>query len=142
MARKESIKKFLSAIALIKKSNDAFFFENLGVRANITQSQFFVLDEIGGARVVMIKDLAEIMAITPSATTQLVDVLVSRGYVSRKSDINDRRAVAIVVTQKGKKKIKEINELRIKYFSKILKKINDRDLERLIESFTKMYNSL
>lgn len=48
-----------------------------------------------------ISELAELIGVTKSAMTQLIDVLVSRGYVERVNDPHDGRATLIRRTERG-----------------------------------------
>jgi DNA-binding MarR family transcriptional regulator len=48
-----------------------------------------------------LSELAETSGVTKSAMTQLVDVLVSLGYVERTPDPHDRRATLIRRTERG-----------------------------------------
>jgi len=48
-------------------------------------------------------ELSKKMLTTGSATTQTIDKLFKKGYVSRNSDKNDRRTVFIKLKAKGKK---------------------------------------
>ncbi len=48
-----------------------------------------------------LSELAEIIGVTKSAMTQLIDVLVQHDYVERVSDPRDRRAVLIRRTERG-----------------------------------------
>ena len=44
-----------------------------------------------------LKELAESLAITPAAASEMVDTLVRKGAIIRKNDPNDRRAVRLYV---------------------------------------------
>ena len=48
-----------------------------------------------------LSELADVIGVTKSAMTQLIDVLVQRGYVERVADPRDRRAVLIQRTERG-----------------------------------------
>ena len=50
---------------------------------------------------ISLKKLAQHMQMTVPATSLLVDSLVTKGYVRRDPNPNDRRAVCISLTEKG-----------------------------------------
>lgn len=61
----------------------------------------FVLGGIanhGGA----LSDLVRQLGVSKQATSQLVDTLVLRGYLSREPDPEDRRRIAVTVTERGR----------------------------------------
>ncbi|MBO7298507.1 MAG: MarR family transcriptional regulator [Kiritimatiellae bacterium] len=51
---------------------------------------------------IMLKDIAKSVKVTPGAASQMVDFLVKKGYVDRKQNEHDRRAVIITLSEKGK----------------------------------------
>lgn len=65
------------------------------------------------------KEISEGINRTKSTVTQLVDRLLIAGYVTKESNLEDRRSSYIVLTEKGlsiKKDFKEISENVIKVF--------------------------
>ena len=52
---------------------------------------------------IMLKDIAKSVKVTPGAASQMVDFLVKKGYVDRKQNEHDRRAVIITLSEKVKK---------------------------------------
>ena len=47
------------------------------------------------------QDMTAELGITKQAVSQLIDTLVSRGYVSREADPDDRRRIALTLTERG-----------------------------------------
>ncbi len=68
-----------------------------------------LLDEEGE---LTIKQVAEILGRSVSATSRLLDQLVERGMVSRREDEHDRRAKRIAITEKGRKLIATLEQRR------------------------------
>lgn len=90
------------------------------------------------------KEISEGINRTKSTVTQLVDKLLICGYVTKESNLEDRRSSYIVLTEKGlsiKKDFKEISENVINEFfydfteeeAEILLKL----LDRVINNFTR-----
>jgi DNA-binding MarR family transcriptional regulator len=76
-----------------------------GQNSLVTYSQWFILAIIEQNRDIGITEIAKLIGISPSATTQLVDGLVDNKYVERKADLKDRRALCLKLSDKGKKYI-------------------------------------
>jgi len=83
-------------------------------------------------------ELAEILNLSPSATTTHIDKLIERNIVLRENDKIDRRKINITLSKKGKLVrnsimlkhleiseilLKKLDEKEIKVFSKLFKKI-------------------
>jgi DNA-binding MarR family transcriptional regulator len=68
-----------------------------------------LLDEEGELTV---KQVAEIIGRSGSATSRLLDQLVERGMVSRREDEHDRRVKRIAITEKGRMLIETLEQRR------------------------------
>src|SRR5215831_4788997 len=68
-----------------------------------------LLDEEGE---LTIKQVAEILGRSISATSRLLDQLVERGMVSRREDEHDRRLKRIAITEKGRMLIATLEQRR------------------------------
>ena len=66
----------------------------------LTYSQWQVLNHVAKNKSINIKDLAGLLDITSSASTQIVDGLVNKGLLSRKRSIKDRRVLEITLSKK------------------------------------------
>jgi len=78
-----------------------------------------------------VKKISEHLGVTKSAITQLLDPLVSNGFILRQTDTSDRRIVRFSLTDKGKKALKEINKLKFSGLRAALDNLSDSDLEKL-----------
>ena len=75
-----------------------------------------------------IKEIAEKLEMTSSAATQLVDGLVENGYLIRKNNTIDRRAILLEISPKHRKKMNNIKEKAIERFTVLFKTLNDKEL--------------
>jgi DNA-binding MarR family transcriptional regulator len=78
-----------------------------------------------------VKQIAENLGVTKSAITQLLDPLVTNGFLLRQNDSSDRRIVRFSLTDKGKKALKEINKLKFSGLRAALENLSDEDLQQL-----------
>ncbi len=70
--------------------------------AVLTLSQYALLQGMADRDVARVSDLADGAGVTPSTATRILDALERRGVVSRTRAPEDRRAVAIRLTESGR----------------------------------------
>lgn len=87
---------------------------------------------------VSIGNLAKELHISPPAVSKAVSSLEKRGYVKRMIDINNRRSVTVIPTEKG---IAAMNEDR-KFFEKITKRISEEIDSKKLEELEALFNQL
>jgi DNA-binding MarR family transcriptional regulator len=68
----------------------------------LTLSQYSLLQGLADRDVARVSDLAAGAGVTPSTATRILDALERRGIVSRTRPPEDRRAVAITLTDTGR----------------------------------------
>ncbi len=78
-------------------------YERLG-----TNIQEFDLMRYAEGTEIRMSDLAELMSVTPSAVTKIVDGLVSKRFVDRFQDPQDRRVNRLRLTKIGRSKLAEV----------------------------------
>jgi DNA-binding MarR family transcriptional regulator len=79
-----------------------------GVGEEVTLPQYralVVLDSRGGQRAA---DLAVALDVTPSTATRMCDRLVRKGLIDRNRPEGDRRALDIVITDKGRALVRQV----------------------------------
>jgi DNA-binding MarR family transcriptional regulator len=75
--------------------------------ADLTPPQFWALHSIAEGQRIKMSPLAECLALSMGAASTLVDRLVGRGLVQREADPDDRRAVFVSLTDKGRAVLEE-----------------------------------
>ncbi|GAA0133348.1 MarR family transcriptional regulator [Paenibacillus sp. YSY-4.3] len=104
----------------------------------LTGPQFHMLSLIAKEQSCNVTYLAEALVVKPSAITVMLDRLVQNGYVERKHDEQDRRAVLLSITEQGKevyqKARKKSREVLTRYFA-CLDENEKEVLERVINKF-------
>ena len=71
--------------------------------------------------------LAKETGLSSGAMTNRIDKLESRGFVTRKADKSDRRAVIVSLTSQGKKEIDTAIQVRIDTADESLEGLSDRE---------------
>lgn len=67
----------------------------------LTLSQYGLLEGLVGRRAARVQELASDAGISPSTATRILDALERRGIVRRTRSAEDRRAVAVSLTELG-----------------------------------------
>ncbi len=109
----------------------------------VTVDQWIILKKLGENQGLNQKELAELVFKDNPTLTRIIDLLVEKGFVQRRTDLADRRKFKLELTQKGEEILNlyesQIKEIRLKaweglseddflYFSKIINTIY-RNLE-------------
>ncbi len=97
---------------------------------DITPSQGFVLRFVAKNDGTNIKVLSQTLHITSSAATQLVDSLVEKGYILRKENPADRRAITLTLSEKAQKLFKEFKEQCFDQMTDLFGALSDEELNQ------------
>jgi DNA-binding MarR family transcriptional regulator len=77
--------------------------EQIREELGLSQAEFHGLLVLASAREMTGCEFARRMGLSPSRASRVVDRLVIGGYVARRSDAEDRRAIQICLTVRGKR---------------------------------------
>lgn len=105
----------------------------------ISDTQCFVLVEIGRKANISVKELAEILRLDKSGISRTVEELVQKGYAKREPSKEDRRYVVINLTDKGVERFNKIENDMDRRFKSILDKIPEDKRSQVVESI-RLYN--
>jgi DNA-binding MarR family transcriptional regulator len=114
-----------------------YFFDNY----NITSQQFNILRILRGAgEPLSTLQIRQRMLDKMSDTSRIVDRLVKKGMVKKNICKTDRRLVDVVITEKGKKLLAELDS-KDNDMDAILKNINETDAIQINQLLDKLRNS-
>lgn len=88
---------------------------------------------------IMLKDIAKSVKVTPGAASQMVDFLVKKGLVIRKTNEHDRRAVIISLSDKGKGIIENARKSFETITDEIFDNISQEDEETFVRVLKHAY---
>jgi len=74
------------------------------LKINFTQHHFMILKLVGENKRLFVTEIVDILSITKSQMTALVDKLIRLGYISRTNDIDDRRKIYLSLSDEGGEK--------------------------------------
>jgi DNA-binding MarR family transcriptional regulator len=89
------------------------------------------IDIAGGPR----PDLPGELGVTKQAVSQLIDVLVSRGYLERGSDPGDRRRIALELTGKGREVVEAMRRGIAEIDRQLAKRLSAEHVEAMHAAF-------
>ena len=105
----------------------------------ISDTQCFILVEIGRKPDISVKELAGILRLDKSGISRMVEELVQKEFVERKPSKEDRRYVVLNLTVTGSERFNQIeNNMNIK-FKSILDRIPEEKRNQVIEAL-ELYN--
>jgi DNA-binding MarR family transcriptional regulator len=139
--RKKQIEKLLANIQSLKRK--IFFGADCNLKNDhITTSQWFVLQHLNKSEGTTLKEVACSLNMTSSAATQLVEALVQKGYIIRKTSTDDRRELKLMISDKSKKHIKEIGSKWIQELEHIFDVLTDDEFGSYCSLCDKVAKSL
>lgn len=100
----------------------------------ITFAQCHVMVELGRAEKMSINDLAETLRLDKSTVSRSVDNLVSTGLVLRETDPEDRRYVALGLSEDGSRVFVDLEQRMESYFAEIVDLLPENKREQVLES--------
>lgn len=105
----------------------------------VSQTQCFLIVEIGRKPGISVKELAEILRTDKSSISRSVEELVQKGFVERKPSKEDRRYVELTLLQKGQERFEKIEHDMYLKFKKVWDKIPTEKQDQVLDAL-KLYN--
>ncbi len=84
------------------------------------------------------KTLAALVGLDASSLVRLIDILVARGLVERRTDVADRRARLIHLTDAGRAAVAEILRLLVGREAEMLADVSDAELVQVMDVFDRI----
>lgn len=109
-------------------------YNNIASKYDLSQTIGYVLINIEKEGTPATK-IAPLMGMEPTSLSRLLKSMETRGLIYRKGDEEDKRVVRIFLTDEGIEKRKLAKETVLNFNEKLLKRIGQDDLKRLIEVF-------
>jgi len=98
------------------------------IQSGISPARLSALSVLVFAGPRSLSDLAKAEQVTPPTMSKIVQALEADGFVARKTDRHDLRAIQLRATSKGKSTLQRARKLRIKTLAELLKSTSKSDL--------------
>jgi DNA-binding MarR family transcriptional regulator len=89
------------------------------------ETMVYIRDNAGAP----MKDIAAYLSITAPSATSLVNALVKGGFVERRTDPRDKRALRVYLTKKGQKKLQEAMKHGMQVLGELFAPLSAKDLK-------------
>jgi DNA-binding MarR family transcriptional regulator len=106
-----------------------------------TVSQCHAIVEIGRANEISLNELAELLTLDKSTMSRTINNIVESGLAIRELHPEDRRYVAIKLTDEGIKVFKNIENSMEQYYTNIFSMIPEEKREQVLESLQLIIDS-
>ncbi len=131
------IADFRAAITMLKCASS----ERL-LRAGISTAQLHILYTLQRNGGMTMSQLAELLDVSLSSATGLIDRIEERGFVERTRVPEDRRVVVIHVTPTGHRMLDEVDALSDDLLRTVLERLDGRQLRGVSEAAAALRSSL
>ncbi|WP_295709586.1 MarR family transcriptional regulator [uncultured Brevundimonas sp.] len=87
-------------------------------------------------------ELSELLNISPATLTRLLDGMESRGMISRRALIGDRRAKLVFIEDQGRKDLTELDQVAGELRDHLLDEVEEQDLRTTLAVLRKIESRL
>ena len=110
--------------------------------ADIPQAQLFVVMRLFHQGSCRLLDICHEMKVSAPTATGIVTRLEKSGYVQRRADKNDRRAVIVELTPEGRRMALKLRGVVVERWTRILSSISRDDAEKYLEILKKISEAI
>lgn len=116
--------------------------ERLARQYRLTQAEFRCLRHLHADENINNKEIAERMNLSASRLTRIIDGLVTKGYVMREIEPNDRRNMRVSLSDKGREFVNMLDEAYMNIHAEILQDIESVQHRPLINAMSHLLVAL
>jgi DNA-binding MarR family transcriptional regulator len=99
--------------------------------ADLTFTQLRGLSVLARKQPQRMSDLAEALDMTPASASALIDRMDQRGFVTRRSDPNDRRTVLVELSRRGQRILDVMERGSSDHFGRLIEKMTPAERDAL-----------
>ncbi|WP_420864515.1 MarR family winged helix-turn-helix transcriptional regulator [Anoxybacillus gonensis] len=129
------IERYLSVSFLVNKRGAALMKCELD---DVTHDQYYLLRYIYKRGVCTSTELADVFAVNKSAITAMTNRLVEKGMIERGRGGDDRRVIALSLTERGRKWLEETEQNVYELVEAIMTKLSHEEIEQFIQTYEKL----
>jgi DNA-binding MarR family transcriptional regulator len=109
---------------------------------DLSLSQYYVLHLIKTSPQAQMKNIKNNLCVSGAYATSIIDKLVKKGFIERYRGKDDRRVVRVKLTDKGKILIRDLNNKKAQFYTKLLKDMNGKDKKTMSDGLSLLVSSL
>jgi len=134
--RQQDLLQLENAFIQMKRRMDSEWTKTNGFGLNGMQARILIrLFEDGSQKA---SSLAEKLLVTAGAITGIADKLIDMEYLERERDLEDRRVVNLVITEKGKAVVQKLKDKRAEISEMMFTGLSEDDVHQL----TRLFNQI
>ncbi|MDD5251035.1 MAG: MarR family transcriptional regulator [Patescibacteria group bacterium] len=141
MNRRQQLEEFWEDVEILRRKT-ILCVSALLAKHDLTHPQGLALLVLGDHEGLGVKDIAGFFGVTSSAATQLLDGLLKKGYIQRKQNSTDRRALVITLTPKARRFFVAMKKHQLALSEKILSVLNDSELSNYAKYMKKIVEQM
>lgn len=134
----KSLADLICEIAKICKEKEEYF----AARFNLSPAEFKCLRLFTYEKAIPIKELTQLMNLTPGRITHILTSLENKKFVVRKHDPKDRRNITVVLKKKSQPFIEDLIENHKMLQEKLLRKIDKDKQETVVEALNSLMEAI
>lgn len=108
----------------------------------LTHTQWAVLSTIRDNEGICIGKIAEILSMSSSAATQLVNELAGKGFVQRKPQSKDKRVLEISLTEEAHTKFAHMSQERAERLALLFETLDDVEFAQYVQLTKKIFSHI
>ncbi|ABB14829.1 MarR family winged helix-turn-helix transcriptional regulator [Carboxydothermus hydrogenoformans] len=128
------MEELLHRLAAVFKFKEEWQLEKTG----LSSQELFVLEHLQEGEKFRFGQFARKFGLKPSTLTGIIDRLEQKGLVMRKRDEKDRKAVYLVLTDKGRELVAEHFQEDREFYQALLKNLTYREKQQFLDLLTKI----
>ena len=114
---------------------------------NITMSEYILMREVfentkGKYNSNALIEVREYLSVSKAAVSQMLNSLEKRGYLTRETDLNNRRNIIVVLTEEGRLVYEKMNEEFYQRFGNLIERVGEENVALFIEMINKMSGAM
>ena len=109
---------------------------------HLSQSELLFFSSLEQCTGISSPELAKNMGLSPSRISRVIEKLVVNGFLDRNIDKTDRRAITLCLTDEGKKIRGKIDKNRQECETRLLKVLQESDVEKFREIIGRMIKEM
>jgi MarR family transcriptional regulator, organic hydroperoxide resistance regulator len=103
--------------------------KKISLQADISQQDFMFIDMLSTDTKLSCKEFADTIGLSVSRTSRIINHLCKKGYLIRKINPDNRRAIQVSLSKKGKKIKNDIDKLKLECEKDIINSIRNDKLK-------------
>lgn len=116
--------------------------EKLFCKHHLTSTQFSILEVLHSKGDLCVKDIQQAILSTAGNVPVVINNLEKLGYVTKKTDQNDKRITRVSLTPNGKEKVAILYPLQQELLNTLLSTVDAKDTTQLLQLLLPLYRQL